>query len=277
MSDNLNEDFEVVSEFKFVMLPQWLLEMAYEGKPLPSKAIHLYSCLMYYANNDTRQCFPSYETLTELSGMSRSSVHRYLQILLDCGAIVWRQRAYKGFNTSNMYFLPKTPFERESAEPTEEEVARTDDTQEMIKEGKFIDIDLANDEQQLKDAGFDLATNNSDTGFDVGDEVKKKVGKDPFWGAMTKAFGYFPHDKRGKKEWAVAITTIKTYTDDPNDIGTAYEKYFDYMPGKNSEVRITVSALAKHFGAIMAFKPREDLIDSLNNLEGLKDKNIIDM
>jgi hypothetical protein len=261
MSDNLNEDFEVVSEFKFVMLPQWLLEMAYEGKPLPSKAIHLYSCLMYYANNDTRQCFPSYETLTELSGMSRSSVHRYLQILLDCGAIVWRQRAYKGFNTSNMYFLPKTPFEKG---PTEEEVAQTDDTQEMIKEGKFNDP-------------FELATDNTDTGFDVGDEVKKKVGKDPFWGAMTKAFGYFPHDKRGKKEWAVAITTIKTYTDDPNDIALAYERYFDYMPGKNSEVRITVSALAKHFGAIMAFQPREDLIDSLNNLEGLKDKNIIDM
>ena len=55
MSDNLNNDFEGVSEFKFVMLPQWLLEKAYEGKPLPSKAIHLYSCLMYYANNDTRQ------------------------------------------------------------------------------------------------------------------------------------------------------------------------------------------------------------------------------
>ena len=261
MSDNTNEDFEVVSEFKFVMLPQWLLEMAYEGKPLPSKAIHLYSCLMYYANNDTRQCFPSYETLTELSGMSRSSVHRYLQILLDCGAIVWRQRAYKGFNTSNMYFLPKVPFEKG---PTEEEVAQTDDTQEMIKEGKFSDP-------------FELATENTDTGFDVGDEVKKKVGKDPIWGAMTKAFGYFPHDKRGKKEWAVAITTIKTYTDDPNDIALAYERYFDYMPGKNSEVRITVSALAKHFGAIMAFQPREDLIDSLNNLEGLKDKNIIDM
>lgn len=193
--------------------------------------------------------------------MSRSSVHRYLQILLNCGAIVWRQRAYKGFNTSNMYFLPKTPFQKG---PTEEEVAQTDDTQEMIKEGKFNDP-------------FELATENTDTGFDVGDEVKKKVGKDPFWGAMTKAFGYFPHDKRGKKEWAVAITTIKTYTDDPNDIALAYERYFDYMPGKNSEVRITVSALAKHFGAIMAFKPREDLIDSLNNLEGLKDKNIIDM
>ena len=267
MSDNLNNDFEVVSEFKFVMLPQWLLEMAYEGKPLPSKAIHLYSCLMYYANNDTRQCYPSYETLTELSGMSRSSVHRYLQILLDCGAIVWRQRAYKGFNTSNMYFLPKTPFVKDNEEPNEEEVARTDD----------IDIDLANDEQQLKDAGFDLATDSADTGFDVGDEVKKKVGKDPFWGAMTKAFGYFPHDKRGKKEWAVAITTIKTYTDDPNDIEIAYERYFDYMPGKNSEVRITVSALAKHFGAIMAFKPRKDLTDALVNLEGMKDKNIIDM
>jgi len=264
MSDKVSEDFEVVSEFKFVMLPQWLLEMAYEGKPLPSKAIHLYSCLMYYANNDTRQCFPSYETLTELSGMSRSSVHRYLQILLDCGAIVWRQRAYKGFNTSNMYFLPKVPFDRVKEETIEEPTEGTD-------------IDLANDEQQLKDAGFDLATDKVDTGFDVGDEVKKKVGKDPFWGAMTKAFGYFPHDKRGKKEWAIAITTIKTYTDDPNDIATAYEKYFDYMPGKNSEVRITVSALAKHFGAIMAFQPREDLIDSLNNLEGLKDKNIIDI
>jgi len=261
MSDNLNEDFEVVSEFKFVMLPQWLLEMAYEGKPLPSKAIHLYSCLMYYANNDTRQCFPSYETLTELSGMSRSSVHRYLQILLDCGAIVWRQRAYKGFNTSNMYFLPKLPFDKSSEEPIPDDIVQKAGEEPITK----------------ADKGFELSTESVDTGFDVGDEVKKKVGKDPFWGAMTKAFGYFPHDKRGKKEWAVAIQTIKTYTDDPNDIGTAYEKYFDYMPGKNSEVRITVSALAKHFGAIMVFEPREDLIDSLNNLEGLKDKNIIDM
>ena len=259
MSDNLNNDFEVVSEFKFVMLPQWLLEMAYEGKPLPSKAIHLYSCLMYYANNDTRQCYPSYETLTELSGMSRSSVHRYLQILLDCGAIVWRQRAYKGFNTSNMYFLPKVPFNKVSEEPLPDDIVQKPQEKEMDNDA------------------FELATESADTGFDVGDEVKKKVGKDPFWGAMTKAFGYFPHDKRGKKEWAVAITTIKTYTDDPNDIEIAYERYFDYMPGKNSEVRITVSALAKHFGAIMAFKPREDLTDALVNLEGMKDKNIIDM
>tara|TARA_Y100000114_G_scaffold157111_1_gene187131 strand:+ start:183 stop:962 length:780 start_codon:yes stop_codon:yes gene_type:complete len=259
MSDNLNNDFEVVSEFKFVMLPQWLLEMAYEGKPLPSKAIHLYSCLMYYANNDTRQCYPSYETLTELSGMSRSSVHRYLQILLDCGAIVWRQRAYKGFNTSNMYFLPKVPFNKVSEEPLPDDIVQKPQEKEMDNDA------------------FELATDSADAGFDVGDEVKKKVGKDPFWGAMTKAFGYFPHDKRGKKEWAVAITTIKTYTDDPNDIEIAYERYFDYMPGKNSEVRITVSALAKHFGAIMAFKPREDLTDALVNLEGMKDKNIIDM
>ena len=264
MSDKFKQaDFEVVSEFKFVMLPQWLLEMDHEGKPLPSKAIHLYSCLMYYANNDTRQCFPSYETLCELSGMSRSSVARYLQLLLDVGAIIWRQRAYKGFNTSNMYFLPKTPFEKEDNIPTE------------------ADIDLANDEQQLKevkvDKGFELATENTDTGFDVGDEVKKKVGKDPYWGAMAKAFGFFPHDKRGKKEWAVAITTIKTYTENPDDISLAYEKYFDYMPGKNSEVRITVSALAKHFGAIMAFKPREVLTDALMNLEGLKENNIIDL
>lgn len=254
-----NIEFDVVSEFKFVMLPQWLLEMQHEGKPLPSKAIHLYSCLMYYANNDTRQCFPSYETLTELSGMSRSSVHRYLQVLLDCGAIVWRQRAYKGFNTSNMYFLPKTPFEKGA---TEDEVAQTDDTQEMIKEGKFNDP-------------FD--TKGKDAPFNVGDEVKDKVARDPYWGVMKAVFGYYPHDKRGKNEWAVAVATIKTYTDNPDDIRIAYEKYFDYMPGKKSEIRCTVSALGRHFGAIMAYEPKEELTDTLMNLENMKEKNIIDV
>jgi len=262
MSDKFTqEDFEVVSEFKFVMLPQWLLEMNHEGKPLPSKAIHLYSCLMYYANNDTRQCYPSYETLCELSGMSRSSVARYLQLLLDMGAIVWRQRAYKGFNTSNMYFLPKLPFDRPEEEPIPDDIVQKAGEEPITK----------------ADKGFELSTDSADTGFDVGDEVKKKVGKDPYWGAMAQAFGFFPHDKRGKQEWAVAIQTIKTYTDNPDDIALAYEKYFDYMPGKNSEVRITVSALAKHFGAIMVFEPREDLTDALTNLEGLKENNIIDL
>lgn len=254
MSDNIDDTFGVISEFKFVMLPQWLLEMQHEGKPLPSKSIHLYSCLMYYANNDTRKCYPSYETLSELSGMSRSSIHRHLQTLLDIGAIIWEQRTYKGFNTSNMYTLPKTP---------------------MKTNKKHTDISVKEEEIVVNDP-FDVTTKEASPFF-VGDEVKAKVLKDPFWGAMVSCFGFYPADRQTKNQWGTAIAQIKTYTDNPDDIVLAYEKYFDYMPGKKSEVRITVSALAKHFPAILAFKPQSDTIDNLSRLESLKEKNIVDI
>ena len=245
MSDNIelfdDKDFGVTTEYRFVMVPHWLLEMTVDEQPLPSSAIHLYNCLMYFANKE-RDCFPSYDTLEKMTGMSRGTVAKYLQVLLDVGAITWKRRTYKGYNTSNLYHLPELPIKN-------------------IKKQKI----------KKEEKGFEVST-QTDSGFDVGEEIKKKVSKDPFWGVMSECFGFYPKDKKLKQQWAVAIQTIKQYTDDANDIAIAVKRYPQFMP---KGATMTVQALAKHFPQLIA-NETDKVLDTIDKLEDLKTHDIQD-
>ena len=231
-----DKDFGVTTEYRFVMVPHWLLEMTVDEEPLPSSAIHLYNCLMYFANKQ-RDCYPSYDTLTKMTGMSRGTVAKYLQILMDNGALTWTRRTYKGYNTSNLYHLPEFPIENVM--------------------GKKLVV--------TEEKGFDVAE-VKDTGFDVGDEVKKKVAKDPFWGVMADCFGFFPKEKKLKQQWAVAISDIRQYTVNADDIRLAYDRYPQFMP---KGATMTVSALAKHFPQLIATQT-DTVVGTIDKLESLK-------
>ena len=231
-----DKDFGVTTEYRFVMVPHWLLEMTVDEEPLPSSAVHLYNCLMYFANKE-RDCFPSYDTLEKMTGMSRGTVSKYLQVLLDVGAITWKRRTFKGYNTSNLYHLPEHPIENVM--------------------GKKLVV--------TEEKGFEVA-DVQDAGFDVGEEIKKKVAKDPFWGVMADCFGFFPKEKKLKQEWAVAIQQIKQYTDNADDIRLAYERYPAFMP---KGATLTIHALAKHFPQLIATQT-DSVMGTIDKLEGLK-------
>ena len=93
MSDKLKADqeFSVKSGFRFAMVPHWLLEMN-----LSSGAIHMYALLMYHANSETRECYPSHKRLGDLAGCSVTPVKKYIKEL----------KVYKGISKYNKDFIP---------------------------------------------------------------------------------------------------------------------------------------------------------------------------
>lgn len=252
-----DEHFGVESDIpKFVMVPNWVLEIRLNEEPLPPQAIHIYTVLMYHVNNETRKCFPAYTTLESMTGMSRSTIWKYLNIMKDAGVLSWERRSFKGFTTSNKYFLPHKPLK-------EVNLAKQEN---FIKEEKLP--------EKVSAESFDIVLDESkDTGFAVPDDVRKKKMADAYWKEMGKVFGYFPKDKRTYGRWVNVIGVIKTLTDDPTDITKAALNYPKFMP---KGATFTLEALGKHFEDLMNYK--DDSIDVLTRLENLKvDENIIDV
>lgn len=252
-----DEHFGVESDIpKFVMVPNWVLEIRLNEEPLPPQAIHIYTVLMYHVNNETRKCFPAYTTLESMTGMSRSTIWKYLNIMKDAGVLSWERRSFKGFTTSNKYFLPHKPLKEVSLAKQES----------FIKEEKLP--------EKVNDESFDIVLDESqDTGFAVPDDVRKKKMADAYWQEMGKVFGYFPKDKSTYGRWGKVLGVIKTLTDDPTDITKAALNYPKFMP---KGATFTIEALGKHFEDLMNYK--DDSIDVLTRLENLKvDENIIDV
>lgn len=252
-----DEHFGVESDIpKFVMVPNWLLEIRVDGEPLPPQAIHIYSVLMYHVNNETRKCFPAYTTLESMTGMSRSTIWKYLNLLKDAGALTWERRSFKGFTTSNKYFLPHKPLKEVS----------------LAKQESFIKeeaLPIKSDNES-----FDIVLDDSDdSSFAVPDDIRKKKMGDAYWSEMGKVFGYFPKDKTTYSRWGKVIGTIKTMTDNPQDITKAALNYPKFMP---KGATFTIEALGKHFESLINYK--DESIDTLTRLENLKiDENIIDV
>jgi hypothetical protein len=252
-----DEHFGVESDIpKFVMVPNWVLEIRLNEEPLPPQAIHIYTVLMYHVNNETRKCFPAYTTLESMTGMSRSTIWKYLNILKDAGVLTWERRSFKGFTTSNKYFLPHKPLK-------EVNLAKQEN---FIKEEKLP--------EKVSAESFDIVFDESeDTGFAVPDDIRKKKMADAYWQEMGKVFGYFPKDKATYGRWVKVIGVIKTLTDDPTDIPKAALNYPKFMP---KGATFTLEALGKHFEALMNYK--DESIDALTRLENLKvDESIIDV
>lgn len=251
-----DENFGVETDIpKFVMLPNWLLEIRVDGQPLPPQAVHLYSVLMYFVNNETRKCFPAYTTLESMTGMSRSTIWKYINVLKEAGALNWERRSFKGFTTSNKYFLPHRPLK-----PVQ-----------LAKQENFITETSVPD--KVSD-GFDVVlADGEDTGFDVPSDVKKKMTLDEYWHTFADVLGYYPKDKMTYGRWGRVIGTIKAITDNPEDIRKAVANYPKYMP---KGATMTIEAIGKHFQSLIEYE--DSTIDGLKRLESLKiEDNIIDV
>lgn len=253
-----DEHFGVESDIpKFVMVPNWVLEIRLDGQPLPPQAIHIYSVLMYHVNNETRKCFPAYTTLESMTGMSRSTIWKYLNVLKNAGVLTWERRSFKGFTTSNKYFLPHKPLKEVN----------------LAKQESFIKEEKVTEKFTSESFDIILDEGNEDTGFAVPDDIRKKKMADLYWQEMGKVFGYFPKDKGTYSRWGKVIGTIKTITEDPTDITKAALNYPKFMP---KGATMTIEALGKHFETLINYK--DESIDALTRLENLKvDENVIDV
>lgn len=87
---------------KFIMVPRSLVN----DDELTQRDKVAYMTLCLYANNDTKQAYPSVDTLARVTGCSRSSMFRALASLEANGYIKKEQRFIgKQKQTTNMYYL----------------------------------------------------------------------------------------------------------------------------------------------------------------------------
>jgi len=103
----MTDDNEFVGskyEFTFTIVPHWLLEVL---KPIE---LTTYIALGQYADNKTKECWPSVSTLAKDIDRSRYSTIKALQGLEEKNVIEVKQRFKdKGEQTSNLYILKLTP------------------------------------------------------------------------------------------------------------------------------------------------------------------------
>ena len=91
-------------EFTFTIVPHWLLEVL---KPIE---LTTYVALGQYADNKTKECWPSVTKLAKDIQRSRFSTIKALQGLEDKGVVEIKERYKdKGEQTSNLYILKLTP------------------------------------------------------------------------------------------------------------------------------------------------------------------------
>ena len=102
---DLDENFEVVTGFKFMVVPKWVLDKDSKGNALSSTAVHVYTALVSYANKDLN-CFPSHATLADLVGKSVSSVRRALEELKVFEPFSGKVEEMENNKSSNLYYLP---------------------------------------------------------------------------------------------------------------------------------------------------------------------------
>lgn len=92
-------------------------------KDLDKYSLYLYAVLSVYADKETRQCFPSLETLAENTKASKKTVINRLNTLKDRGYITITKRGRKG----NLYTLIRPPkLLKDKEEFTIEFIKRTD-------------------------------------------------------------------------------------------------------------------------------------------------------
>ena len=189
---DLDENFEVVTGFKFMVVPKWVLDKDSKGNALSSTAVHVYTALVSYANKDLN-CFPSHATLADLVGKSVSSVRRALEELKAFGAIQWKGRGDGEQQSSNLYYLPH---ERGAEFQATEEV--------------YVEADTGD-------------------GFAIPEGVQKNHKDESYVYALGALFGEPKTQKQWARYRAVAKEIIP-HCQSPADIEVAYKKNPKFMP-----------------------------------------------
>lgn len=83
----------------------WIDNVVLDDERIGHKEIAVYATLCRFLNQDTGYCFPSYATLSQKTGLSRSSVIRVINYLIEIGYVSKEVRQTETGNQSNLYFL----------------------------------------------------------------------------------------------------------------------------------------------------------------------------
>lgn len=99
--ENTNSEW-LSADNHFTIIPNWVYDLG-----LSSQAFHLYACLMKYADNTTRQSFPSRARLAADIGASTKTVDRKMKELVEAKALTVTHRKRSGTmeNQVNLYTL----------------------------------------------------------------------------------------------------------------------------------------------------------------------------
>ncbi|MBJ8113489.1 helix-turn-helix domain-containing protein [Bacillus cereus group sp. N6] len=74
----------------------------------------IYGLLRTYMNNETRDCFPSIQTLCNHSGISRNTVKKTIDNLIEYGYVTREfRKTDTNHNKSNLYYVVKVGYETE--------------------------------------------------------------------------------------------------------------------------------------------------------------------
>lgn len=96
---------QIVSEFYFSIVPEWLIE-----SNVSDNALRVYSALYRFADKDDGTCWPSIATIGAKCNKSSSSVKRAIKELKELGAIEVKERYLEDQGqTSNLYILKLNP------------------------------------------------------------------------------------------------------------------------------------------------------------------------
>lgn len=96
---------QIVSEFYFSIVPEWLIE-----SNVSDNALRVYSALYRFADKDDGTCWPSIATIGAKCNKSSSSVKRAIKELKELGAIEVKERYLEDQGqTSNLYLLKMNP------------------------------------------------------------------------------------------------------------------------------------------------------------------------
>lgn len=97
----------VTTDFRFAIVPEWLLH----DSTVSAAAKLLYAVLDRFADQDTRECHPSRDTLAERCGCSVSTIKRVLAELIDAHAVTVIERVDDdtGRQRSNLYVVHRLP------------------------------------------------------------------------------------------------------------------------------------------------------------------------
>jgi hypothetical protein len=89
------------------------------GAAIGASGIAVYCCLAMHANKK-RECFPSYKTIHEYTGLSRATISGALKILKARGLLAVHGRTERGLKRSNFYVLLDPPEPDLFSQPTDQ-------------------------------------------------------------------------------------------------------------------------------------------------------------
>jgi hypothetical protein len=176
----------------FLWIPNSLFD-TFVSKIQPSSIV-VYLTLARFVNNQTQECFPSYDLIEQKTGFSRPTVAACLQELRAVGAIDWRKEGRK-----NIYSLLEM-----EATSKKSELVKSDSTtssKSFTNQLSPLNSNKTYNKTQEQDSILDSQKQESSSEFSLQTESfdnqpKKETRSQPFREKLIKFWAHLNHSKK---------------------------------------------------------------------------------